>query len=802
MKKSNLLLLFVTIFAVSTFGFGQNTEYSQTIRGTVIDKLTQVTLPGATVIVLNTNPLIGTTSDINGEFRIENIGLGRQNIQVSFVGYTTRTISNLNLTSGRQTVVTVELEELILKLDEVVITASQEKDRPINKMATVSARSFTVEETERFAGSLGDPSRMAANYAGVSMTNDSRNDIIIRGNSPIGVLWRLDGVEIPNPNHFGAIGTTGGPVSMLNNNLLSNSDFFTSAFPAEYGNAMSGVFDLNMRSGNNQKREYVGQIGFNGFELGAEGPFKKGGKGSYIANYRYSTLGLMSAMGLEFGVGTAIPQYQDLTFKIDLPGTKWGRFSLIGLGGLSYIELYESKEAEADDNGDSNYDYGGVDLDYGSDMGVLGLSHLYFLSKNTRIQSFLSVQATRATTQIDSLLFDEKGTLIPNSNYRYYNAGSTEIKYSASTHLKTRFNAKNNAIFGVYCDLYNVDYSDSVRKHDIGGFQKNYDVNGNIILIRGYGQWQHRFNDELIMNVGLYGQFVDINNEFVAEPRLGLRYILDGGQSLSFGYGKHSQMMPRIYYFLQSRLDDGNYIMTNANTEFMKSHQWVLGYDKLFNENMRFKTEIYYQSLYDVPVSEALVEYSIINSGDDFGGLFPDSLVNEGTGTNYGIEFTMEKFLSKGYYFLATVSLFQSKYKGYSQTERNTAFNGNYVFNILGGYEFKTGKHSLITIDAKTVYAGGKRYVPIDIEESIESNTTEYDWPKAYENKFDDYFRIDLRIGFKINGKKLNQEWALDLQNITNYKNIYRQSYNPRTHDISFDYQTGFFPMFLYRIQF
>ncbi len=802
MKKSNLLLLFVTIFAVSTFGFGQNTEYSQTIRGTVIDKLTQVTLPGATVIVLNTNPLIGTTSDINGEFRIENIGLGRQNIQVSFVGYTTRTISNLNLTSGRQTVVTVELEELILKLDEVVITASQEKDRPINKMATVSARSFTVEETERFAGSLGDPSRMAANYAGVSMTNDSRNDIIIRGNSPIGVLWRLDGVEIPNPNHFGAIGTTGGPVSMLNNNLLSNSDFFTSAFPAEYGNAMSGVFDLNMRSGNNQKREYVGQIGFNGFELGAEGPFKKGGKGSYIANYRYSTLGLMSAIGLEFGVGTAIPQYQDLTFKIDLPGTKWGRFSLIGLGGLSYIELYESKEAEADDNGDSNYDYGGVDLDYGSDMGVLGLSHLYFLSKNTRIQSFLSVQATRATTQIDSLLFDEKGTLIPNSNYRYYNAGSTEIKYSASTHLKTRFNAKNNAIFGVYCDLYNVDYSDSVRKHDIGGFQKNYDVNGNIILIRGYGQWQHRFNDELIMNVGLYGQFVDINNEFVAEPRLGLRYILDGGQSLSFGYGKHSQMMPRIYYFLQSRLDDGNYIMTNANTEFMKSHQWVLGYDKLFNENMRFKTEIYYQSLYDVPVSEALVEYSIINSGDDFGGLFPDSLVNEGTGTNYGIEFTMEKFLSKGYYFLATVSLFQSKYKGYSQTERNTAFNGNYVFNILGGYEFKTGKHSLITIDAKTVYAGGKRYVPIDIEESIESNTTEYDWPKAYENKFDDYFRIDLRIGFKINGRKLNQEWALDLQNITNYKNIYRQSYNPRTHDISFDYQTGFFPMFLYRIQF
>ncbi len=800
MIKGTQLLLLISILTVSAFG--QTTEYTQTIRGTVIDKITQTTLPGATVIVLNTDPLFGTTSDVRGEFKIENVSLGRQNIQVSFIGYHTRTISNLNLTSGRETVINVELEEQVQNLDEVIITAKQPKDKAINEMATVSARSFTVEETERFAGSLGDPSRMAANYAGVSMTNDSRNDIIIRGNSPIGVLWRLDGIEIPNPNHFGAMGTTGGPVSMLNNNLLSNSDFFTSAFPAEYGNAMSGVFDLNMRSGNNQKREYVGQIGFNGFEIGAEGPFKKGKKGSYIANYRYSTLGLMQAMGLNFGVGTAIPQYQDITFKIDLPGTKWGRFSLIGLGGLSYIEIHDSDKAEADNNGDSNYDYGGVDLDYGSDMGVLGLSHLYFLSKNTRIQSFLSLQGMRATTQIDSLKFDEHGTLIPNSNYRYYNAESTEIKYSASTHLKTRFNPKNNAIFGVYYDLYNVNYLDSVRKYEISGFQSNYDVNGNITLIRGYGQWQHRFSDRLIMNTGLYTQFGDINGEFVLEPRFGLKYNLDGAQSLSFGYGKHSQMMPRLYYFLQSRLDDGTYIMTNSDIDLMKSHQWVLGYDKLFNENTRFKTEIYYQSLYDIPVSEALTEYSIINSGDEFGGLFPDSLVNDGTGTNYGVEFTIEKFLSQGYYFLATVSLFESKYKGYSQTLRNTAFNGNYVFNILGGYEFNTGKHSLITIDAKTVYAGGKRYVPIDIAESIESNTTEYDWSKAYNDKFEDYFRIDLRIGFKINGKKLNQEWALDLQNITNYKNIYSQSYNPRTHDTSYDYQTGFYPMFLYRIQF
>ena len=798
-KRTNILL---ALMIISILSFSQSMEYTQTVRGKVIDKFTQITLPGATIIVLNTDPVIGTTTNIDGEFKIKNIPVGRQNIKISYIGYHARVISNLNLTSGKEIVLNIELEEQVHKIDEVEIIARQPKDKALNKMATVSARSFTVEETERFAGSLGDPSRMVANYAGVSMTNDSRNDIIIRGNSPMGLLWRLDGIEIPNPNHFGALGTTGGPVSMLNNNLLSNSDFFTSAFPAEYGNAMSGVFDLNMRSGNNEKREYVGQVGFNGFEFGAEGPFKKGKKGSYLINYRYSTLGLMNTIGLDFGTGTAIPQYQDLTFKIDLPGTKWGRFTLIGLGGLSYIELHDSDQAEVDEDDELNYNYGGVDLDYGSDMGILGLSHLYFINKTTRIKTFLSVQGMRVKTLIDSLKFESDGNLIPNSNYRFYGMESTEVKYSASTHLKKQFNVKNNTIFGVYYDLYHVNYLDSIRNHKINGFQKYFDIEGNISLIRGYGQWQHRFNDNLTLNIGLYSQFIDINNEVVVEPRLGLKYNFSGSQSLSFGYGKHSEMMPRRYYFFQPRMDDGSYILTNKETELLKSHQLVFGYDKLFTENTRFKTEIYYQSLYDIPVSISIPEFSILNTGDDFGPQAGDSLVNNGTGTNYGIEFTMEKFLSKGYYFLGTISLFESKYTDYSGTERNTAFNGNYVINTLGGYEFKTGKHSLITIDMKVVYAGGKRYVPVDIDKSIAENATEYDWSKAYEQKFDDYFRTDLRIGFKINGKRFNQEWALDLQNITDNKNIYKQSYNPRTQGISYDYQTGFFPMFLYRIQF
>lgn len=803
MKKIDLLRL--VLIPVLMLGLEQTLiaqNFTQTIRGTVLDKTTQTPLPGASIRVLKTEPAIGTTTDADGRFEILNLQVGRIDLEITFLGYLPVYLRQLSLNTGKELVLNIELEEQAISTQEVVVTAEQRKDEVINKMASVSARSFSVEETERYAGSLGDPSRMASNFAGVSMVNDARNDIIIRGNSPAGLLWRVDGIEVPNPNHFGSAGTTGGPVSMLNNNLLTRSDFFTSAFPSEYGNAMSGVFDLKMRTGNAFKREYVAQVGFNGFELGAEGPFVKGKNATYLANYRYSTLGVMKALGINFGAGAAIPQYQDLTFKIDMPTKTMGRFSLFGMGGKSFIALHDSEKDPNDQ--DVNYNSSGVDLDYGSDMGALGLSHLYFFDENTRLNTYISVQASQATTQIDSLLYDSQELIIPNSNYRFYNSVAKEVKYAASTHLKKKINSRNNVGAGVYYELYQIDYKDSskVANSSPVAFQKNVDVEGQLPVIRGYVQWQHKFNNLLTLNSGLYSQFVEQSDEITLEPRLGLRYQLGEKSSISAGYGLHSQMQGRIHYFFQARQADGSYIRTNEHLKLSKSHQAVLGYDHQLGQDFRFKSEVYYQYLFNIPVTHTEPEFSLINTGDDFGIWSPDSMVNTGTGENYGIEFTLEKFLSRNFYVLTTLSLYESMYKGYSGTLRHTAFDNNYILNVLGGYELNIGKKISLGIDLRAVYAGGKRYIPIDLEASKIEGKTVYNMDESYEKRRDNYFRTDLRLSVKYAGKKMSQEFAVDFQNLSNHQNIYSESYNIRTKTISKDYQTGFYPMFLYRVSF
>lgn len=766
---------------------------TQTVRGKVVDNQTKAELVGVIVILQDTgSKAMNTTTDVNGDFRLSDVPVGRHTLLFRYMGYKERSMP-IVVSSGKEVVLNVELEESVLQQKEVVITDESGKDKPLNEMITVSGRSFTIEETQRYAGSLGDPSRMAANYAGVSGAEDSRNDVVIRGNSPLGLLWRLNGADIPNPNHFGSFGSTGGPVSMLNNNVLSNSDFMTGAFPAEYGNATAGVFDLRMRNGNNEKFEFLGQVGFNGFEGGIEGPLSKKHNSSFLINYRYSTLAIFTKIGLEFGIGDAVPKYQDCSYKFNFPTEKFGDFSFWGVGGLSYIELLDSKR---DTTRLDLYTIGGYDTYYGTRSGVTGFSHNYIFKSGNGYSRFnLAATGMQNSIKQDSVSFTD------HTFWRNYGSNFRQMKISANYTLLKKFNVRNTLKSGVYADRLFISLHDSAN-YNVNQFRRIRDIDAETWLFQAYTQWQHKFSDLVTLNLGVHGQLLALNNSYSIEPRAGVRWQLDEKQSLSFGTGLHSQMQTVFTYFNQTLMPDGSYILTNKNIGFSRAAHAVIAYDWNFSKSMRLKVETYYQYLYDIPGLARPTLYSGLNEGADFNAPGIDSLINNGKGQNYGLELTLEKFYSKGYYFLVTTSLFKSYFTPSDGIERQTAFSGNYVVNLLGGKEFKFNEKNTLSLDIKMNAAGGKRYIPIDLNASSLAGFAVYDYSHAYENRYPGYFRIDGKIGYILNGKHVTQQWSVEFLNFTNHKNVFTQDYNKATNAIVTNYQTGFLVVPSYKISF
>lgn len=781
-----LLAIIVCIFLFTPTLRAQTT--TQIVRGRVVDAQSGFPLIGVNVVVLNSDPLLGTSTNEQGYYSLKEVPLGRQTLRASFMGYQEQTIPNVVVTAGKQAVLNLELSEQVLMADEVVITAKSEKTLTNNELTTVSARSFNLEETGRYAGSRNDPARMAANFAGVAANNDDRNDIIIRGNSPSGLLWRLEGINIPNPSHYGSLSASGGPVSLLNYNLLDKSDFLTAAFPAEYGNALAGVFDLQLRSGNPEKREYLGQVGVNGLELGVEGPFAKNSRASYLGSYRYSTLGVYQALGITLGTGAATPEYQDLTFKIDVPTDELGRFTLFGIGGRSSVDLVSSPESLYGTKFSNDY------ADYRT--GIVGLSHLYYFSPTLHYKVSLAASRQEEHLYRDSLSAVNQ-TPIPAGQADYINN-----KYSAHLLLNKKFNARNNVSAGTTLDLYDFDLVN--RRLVPGDEQVIRDTDGQSLLSQFYAQWQHRFTNRITLNSGINYQRFTVSNSQAWQPRVGLQYQLTPKQTLAAAYGRHSQIQPLDIYFVQTPTPDGGVVETNRNLDFTNSHHFVLSYDRTLGTHFRLKVETYYQQIDGAAVELSPSSFSLLNAGVDFEPINQDSLVNGGRGENYGLEFTLEKFYSQGYYFLFTTSLYRSTYQGSNGAWHSTAFDGGYVFNLLGGKEFKVGQkgNNTFGIDFKFTTSGGNRYTPIDFDRSAQVGYEVRRDSQSFSESLGEYLRADIKLSYRINARRVTHEFALDLQNITNRQNEFARIYNPRSNTVQTQYQIGFFPIPQYRITF
>jgi hypothetical protein len=796
--KSFFFCLAFTFIIITGRISAQN--FTQTIKGRIIDQESQVSLPGASILIAGTNPPVGATSDVDGYYKISGVPIGRVSLQISYIGYKPVTVNNLDLTSGKELIVNAGLEEDVVKMNEVVVKATNDKSSVNNQMATISARSFSVEESQRFAGARNDVSRMATNFAGVSTANDAVNDIVIRGNTPNGLLWRLEGVDIPNPNHYGGMGATGGPVSMLNNNVLSNSDFMTGAFPAEYGDAFSGVFDLKMRAGNYEKHEFLGQIGINGFELGAEGPVIRSNRSSYLFNYRYSTLGVMAAMGINFGTGTAIPKYQDLSFKINFPTKKAGTFSLFGLGGINSIKFIKSKD---DTTGTSEDLYSDDHFDTYSwnNLGVIGLNHTYIINPASYTKVTIAATTIQNNADVDTILSR-------NVTRPYVRERLNNNNLSGSVYYNHKLSAKNNFKIGILARQISFNLVDSLLDNETNKFETFLDRKGSTILLQPYIEWQYKPVDKLVFNAGLNYEYLALNSGGSLEPRLGIAWNFTPGQTFTLGYGLHSKTLPIFLYFMDVDLPDGSHYCPNKNLGPIRSHHFVAGYKCNITETISLKLEAYYQYLFNAAVDAKPNDFTILNS-NSFNFSPPDSMKNTGKGLNYGLELSLEKYLDKGFYGLLTSSLFKSECAGSNGKMQPSAFDGRYVVNLVGGKEFrlKSRKEApkskkIIAADIRVCTAGGQRYTPVDVEKSLQSHVTVYADDRPYSKQFKDYFRSDIRIAYRMDSKKISQEFAFDIQNFTNQKNPLYVQFNFKTGKEEAVNQLGLFPMVQYRVIF
>ncbi len=772
---------YISVFflLISLVNYGQKS--TQIIKGKVIDETTQMPIPSASIILLNSKPLQGTNTGFDGKFVISNVTFGRHNIQISSIGYEPIIISNILVSSAKEVTLQISLKETSAVLNEIVITPKIHKEKPLNKTALVSAKMLSVEEANRYAGGFDDPARLASSFAGVA-SNVGNNAIIIRGNAPKFIQWKMEGVEIPNPNHFADLGAFGGGgLTALSSNLLANSDFFTGAFPSEYNNAISGVFDMKMRKGNNSKHEHSAEFGLIGIDFASEGPLNKNKNSSYLVNYRYSTLGLLSSLLPEDAQGT---NYQDLAFKLNFYTKEAGSFSLWGLGLIDNSGTTAKKDAslweyKKDSQNEKAQQF----------MGAAGINHRYFFKNNTYINSTIVISASGLkfkADQLDNNLVSTPESKIENTNYNITFKSIINKKFSKSHTNRTGFSA-----VGMHYDLLLREAKNTNQLETI------VSKNGFSTLLSGFTNSTFNFN-KITLNAGVNAQLFTLNNSHTIEPRLGLSYQLNQKNKLSFGYGLHSRIEQLHTYFVKDPITNNT---PNKELDFTKAHHFVLGYDWNISDKLHLKIEPYFQYLYDIPYIKNSAT-SLLNVEKDWFEI--DTYINGGKGKNYGVDFTLEKYISNGLYYLVTASVFNSEYKTDSNTWYNTRFNRNYLANFLIGKEYVIGKRNqnLLSINLRLSYQGGDRYSLIDVVNSNATQDVVYDETTPFTQQADASFVSHITVNYQWNKKKITQKLSLKVINATNYEEFLGHRYNIKKQQVDLYKEALLIPNLSYKISF
>lgn len=762
-------------------------QLTGTLYGSVVDYDTEAPLEFVTIVIADSTLTIGTITDDQGLFELRNIPVGRHNIRVSMVGFEPQLFSNVLISSGVNASLNVKLKERPFEMEEITVQPKQIKEQPVNRIAKVSAKRLSMEEANRFAGGFDDPARLVSSFAGVA-SNIGTNEIIIRGNSPKGILWRLEGVNISNPNHFADIsGFGGGGVTALSSKMLSNSDFFTGAFPAEYGNAMSGVFDLSLREGNTREYEHSFLAGFMGLDFASEGPIKKNSGASYLFNYRYSTFGLLNVILPNIDLGI---KYQDLAFNINLPTGKAGTFSVWGLGLID-----ESSTSPDDDTLNSGYKWQYYeDLlteDSNFKTGIIGISNKLLLNGKGYLKTSISGSVNEINhegSQLDSTF---------TTNYPVENIQFSEGSIQVSSTLNYTFGSRHTNRTGIVYNNLSYNYLLQEAQQPGEPMVTFANDNGSSYLMQAFSQSSLTFGN-LEINPGLHFMYFGLNGEQSLEPRIGASYQINPKNSLRFGFGIHSQLEKLSFYLSDIPTTNGTDQLNKA-LKLSKSQHFVLAYDRLIGNHTHLVIEPYYQYLYDIPVIDGTY-FSMLNLSNDF--FINEALISEGTGSNIGVDVTLERFLNKGWYYLATLSVFNSEFVGGDGIKRSTRFNRNHISNLLLGKEWMVKDKNIFSASIKYTYLGGSLIHPVDEAASLEAKEAIDDLSSPYSERTPDSNIASLTLTYRVNRVNYSSHWSLQLLNMLGAKEYLGYQYNFREHSVDYNDDTIFVPNFSYRIDF
>ena len=800
MKRITNFLVTVTLIFC-----GAVSMQAETLRGTVKDAITGEPLIGATVKIVELEN-VAAIADIDGKYQINLSKGGRYTIEANYVGYEPSVTKEILISGAKEVVLDITLRENSTELKEVVVRPRVNKEATVNPTVLTGGVMLSMEEASRFAGGYNDPARLVMSFAGVSGEADG-SGLSIHGNAPERMQYRIEGVEVFTPNHFNDLWNAGyGLVSALNSNVIGNSDFFTSTFNANYNNALSGVFDVKMRPGNNTKYENILQIGTVSEELTLEGPISRKHNSSYIVNYRYGFTSLVDKLGLVDTDGSHM-SFQDFSWKLNFPTKRAGTFSVFGLG------FFDTNWDERMKIKDTHSAYDASDNDCKLAQLLAGVSHKILLGNKWTWRSTLAynMQHLKADEYYYGLKRDENDVLIypleyeePEKKYLFSKQKTNEDRIIFNTELSKQVNDKWLTQFGGEYShrFFNLVYRSADRLYAPVETMKDItNMKDDTGLASVFWQNLYKFNDHLSATAGISANYFLYSKKYSVEPRVSMKWDPNEKNSFALGYGLHSMVEKLDAYFYRD--DDGK--LVNKDLGLTKAHHFQATYMYKFNSNLTLRANAYYQYGFNTPVGIDGSTYCVTNRYFNF---TDEPLVNKGNTRNYGADITLEHYMSHGFFGQTNISLYRSQYRGVDKVWRNQMYDRRFMFKILGGKEWIIGKN-VLNVSAKYSIQGGLRYTPIDVDQmnanidaGIVNDEPIYKDNEAFTKHFKPTGIIDLTVSYKINKKRVSHTIAFEGLNILGTDTPMFQRFDLGTRQVRIDKGGISLPNIFYRLDF